>query len=123
MESEKALSTKLESEKLPEKIEAAAIQFEDGSVFTGQIHADALIAAGEELGVHHIDKITGYIEVFVTSSGRFVDREKAGALAKAARQLDHLDSKREPNAERKLDSHDILDLRKDDEPDPWGRNF
>lgn len=115
MESEKLLGTK--SENIPEIIESAAIKFEDGRVFTGQIHAEALIAAGEEFGVHNLDRISGYIDGFVTSTGRFVDREEAGVIAKATQQLEHLNSKRMPNAEKSLDSNDILALRKD-EPNP-----
>jgi hypothetical protein len=120
MESEKSFTVKPEN--TPETIISAALQFEDGKVFTGYVHADALIAAGEAYEVRNLDKLPGFIEGFTTSTGRFVERQEAGAIAKASQQLEHLDTRRVQHAEKNLDSYDILELRQEDNSN-WYSNL
>lgn len=70
---------------VPERIVAAASKMDDGRVFSGSDHGftyDDMREAG-----YHEDRLaeTG----FVTSTGRFVDREEAAQIAKSTRQLNH----------------------------------
>lgn len=46
-------------------------------------------------------------EGFLTNTGRFVDREKAGEIAERAEQLSHLDEEERGRAARDLDSYDL----------------
>lgn len=62
---------------VPEKLTTAAIQLEDGTVVTGQIHADAFNEAGQPRNA---------VEGFVTDQGRFVDRVEAAQIASKAEQ-------------------------------------
>lgn len=71
----------------PERITAAAVRTRDGRVFQGPLHAEAREAAEKagaltdyEPGEHRGDN------GFVTSRGRFVSREEALQLARAAKQ-------------------------------------
>lgn len=69
-----------------EHIVAAALQDASGNVYKGTTHADALekaIAAGHDFDPEGSDTSDG----FVTSNGRFVDRDEAAKVAAAAKQL------------------------------------
>ena len=65
----------------PEKIAAAAIRQEDGSISEGENHAQIR----EELGAK--DTPEGATEGFVTTEGRFVDRAEARQIAEDQGQL------------------------------------
>jgi hypothetical protein len=101
-------------EMIPEKIVSAALSYPDsGEIFVGQTHADALIEFEERYPT--CVKLPYFIEGFITNKDRFVDREEAAEIAKQSHQLEHLDGRRKPNAERYLDSDDIEELRKRDD--------
>src|SRR5688572_17743612 len=74
-----------EPEDIPEKIELSAVRFR-GEVFTGKTHVDAL----KELGKRYPDweAIRELLEGgFITTTGRYVDRDEAGKIAMNAGQL------------------------------------
>lgn len=100
---------------IPEKIISAALSYPDtGEIFVGQTHADSLIEFEEK---YPTCRNPYFIEGFMTSKDRFVDRNEAAEIAKQSHQLEHLDERRKPNAEKYLDSDDIAALRKQD--DDW----
>jgi hypothetical protein len=82
----------------PEKIQAAATRY-GGKVYTGNVHVQSLEAAAADHGMdvsQFIDKVnkeagkteaTHDLDGFVTSGGRFVNREEARAIADRAEQL------------------------------------
>lgn len=104
-EGEKAAESPTAAEQQPESIDGAAIRLPDGRVFSGDTHADAMTKAGidveatakqedelQKQGINTDDaspkfqKSLGlpvFDDGFVTSKGRFVDRDEAAAIAKA----------------------------------------
>lgn len=89
---------------LPESIRSAAIVY-NGETFTGVNHANAIRELEKKHPSWH--EQGGIIDGFTTSSGRFVSREEAGKIARAATQLAHLDLEEIPDAEKKLDSYHL----------------
>lgn len=70
----------------PETIQHAAVKTKDESGFLkGKCHADCF-RAGAELGLAMSSR--AICQGFVTSSGRYVDREEAARIAHAAKQID-----------------------------------
>jgi hypothetical protein len=93
-----------------EKVKEAAIRI-NGQIFTGQMHFMAFEKARAELA--DFEEIQHTMEQgFTTSAGRFISREEAGELAERAGQLEHLDEAAQHQAERRLDSHDLAELKK-----------
>lgn len=92
-----------------ERIIASAIKFGD-EIFTGKTHVYA-IEALEEAHPDWPDSDVRPEDGFMTSAGRFVQRDEAGAIARKAEQLDHLDSKKGRDAADFLDSHHIEELK------------
>jgi hypothetical protein len=92
---------RLESfEQVPETIEAAALLI-GGQIFTGKNHAEAQMSADDELGRNWLDEFSNDLrDGFITSKGRFVERDEAAQIAKNAQQIstyrdgDILDSNR-----------------------------
>ena len=82
-----------------EKITAAAIKFR-GKVFIGDFHLDCHLDAVASIGRAGFEAVEEFFseliscEGFVTSGGRFVDREKALQIARDSKQtktqLDYL---------------------------------
>lgn len=66
-----------------EHIKQAAVQLPDGRVFTGGTHSFAYDEA-EKAGVKSFDGIT---DGFITSKGKFVDRDEAYKMANKAQQI------------------------------------
>lgn len=106
MESAKSFTSKFEDNK--ESITTAAILYA-GEIFTGLMHADALQAILRKYPELKLSASTGLTDGFMTSKGRFVDRQEAGAIAKAAQQIEHLDSRLIGSAEKNLKAEDIYD--------------
>ncbi|MFT4115421.1 hypothetical protein [Bradyrhizobium sp.] len=74
-----------------ETITSAAIRY-DGHVFEGALHSDAYEAAASATGRDFGEVISAtkpQDSGFLTSSGRFVDREEAARIANGARQTTH----------------------------------
>ncbi|MBI2109197.1 MAG: hypothetical protein HYT93_03420 [Parcubacteria group bacterium] len=92
-----------------EKITASAIRL-GGQIFTGNTHMDAVIAMEEERP-DWSDYDTKPEDGFMTSTGRFVQRDEAGEIAEKAEQLDHLGLKRKRDASEYLDAHDVDELK------------
>ena len=71
-----------------ERIAAAAIQSPEGKIFRGEMHADARHAARKLLGedARWQGTPSDWSAGFVTDQGRFVSREEALQIARAARQ-------------------------------------
>lgn len=67
----------------PEKVNSAAIKFEDGHVIEGKSHFDAVQKSFE---TGHDKKLDSAIDGFTTSTGRFVDRREALKIFEAAEQ-------------------------------------
>lgn len=76
----------------PERITGAAIKMNDGQVFTGVHHVEAMDNARKTLGKGwDIDNVAAGDEgmgLFTTSSGRLVDRKEAGKIAEASSQAE-----------------------------------
>ena len=92
-----------EARRAPESILSAAIRFND-MMYAGTNHATAI----RELEKDHPDwyKMSKepVQEGFLTSAGRFVDRNEAGEIAERAEQLNHLDVEEKTDATSNLDS-------------------
>ena len=114
MESAKSFIPKFEDAK--ESITTAAILYA-GEIFTGLMHADALQAILRKYPELQLNTSTGLIDGFMTSKGRFVDRQEAGAIAKAAQQLEQLHPRQMQSAEKHLKSEDFLDPEEIDDRD------
>ncbi len=77
----------------PETIRSAAVRTDDGNVYEGPNHIQAIDAAAAKRGVRDMDihsmanegKLT---DGFITSEGRFVDRAEADRIATAQNQKD-----------------------------------
>jgi len=67
-----------------ERIKAAAIELKDGRVFTGECH-ESIIQSSQ--GKAEREATIGSRDGFVTTEGRFVDREEARNIAVAAGQV------------------------------------
>lgn len=79
--------------KTSEHIVSAATKF-DGKIYSGKTHADAFEKYRKETGKTETDAANNYGgDGFLTSSGRFVDRQQAQKIADAAEQV--------PQGERK----------------------
>ncbi|OGY99670.1 MAG: hypothetical protein A3B13_01280 [Candidatus Liptonbacteria bacterium RIFCSPLOWO2_01_FULL_45_15] len=90
-----------------ERIQTAALLLGD-QMYTGQTHLEALVALQKE----HPDYNTWVGERapkqgFITSTGRFVDRDEAGKIADNAEQLEHLESNSRRRARGDLHSEDL----------------
>mgnify|MGYP005862301831 CR=1 FL=1 len=90
-------------EKIPEKIDQAAIRLGE-KIYTGKNHADAIIAMEEDDPDWDTSE-TNPEDGFVTNTGRYVDRDEAGRIAKKAGQLSELRQDLQLKAEESLDSH------------------
>src|SRR3989338_53621 len=94
-------------EKKPEHIVAAALDFQ-GEIYTGRTHADALNALEEVYPDWADMDVKSPRDGFMTSAGRFVERDEAGEIADKAGQLDALGShSKQRRSSEYLDSHDI----------------
>ncbi len=74
---------------MPEKISAAAVRCNGDKVFTGANHLECWMKI-TQLAVDEktkADYMTNHEDGFVTSSGRFVDREEAFHIAKHNQQI------------------------------------
>lgn len=94
-------------EQEPEKIKASALRFR-GQVFTGHTHTDAM----RELGESYPDwgNLPDRVEDgFITTTGRYVDRDEAGQIADRADQITQLG--RTHGADEYLDSHHVKELK------------
>ena len=69
-----------------EHIKAAAVRAPNGCVFIDYTHYDAYTKAAEYLGVMADDIFALWPEGFVTTMGRFIDRETAYRIAVTAKQ-------------------------------------
>jgi len=89
-----------------ESIQAAALLLGD-QMYTGRTHLDAFVALKKE----HQDYAWGGERApkqgFITSTGRFVDRDEAGKIADSVNQLEHLDSNSRRRAQGDLHSEDL----------------
>lgn len=85
-----------------ERIVSAAVKVPDGSMFTGPSHVEAAMKA--EGAGHAISRITES-DGFVTSTGRYVDRKEALAIAEKQGQIGN----RSMSDERGLMAHQIFD--------------
>lgn len=93
-----------------EKVKMAAVRI-GGEVFTGQMHFMAMEQA--KVALTNFDELKETMEQgFVTTTGRFIDREEAGKLADAVGQLEHLSEGEHDSAVRRLDSHNLTELKK-----------
>ena len=70
-------------------IVASAIRLEDGQIFVGKRHSDALHVAGEILG---ICGVSVFEDGFITSNLEFLNRKEAYRLAKNNGQLNRKDT-------------------------------
>ena len=87
-----------------ESIASAAVLF-DGKPYTGPNHAYIMT----KLSLEHPDWKNHSTESgFVTSVGRFVNREEAGEIAHQSEQLSHLDRDDRERAAGNLHSQDII---------------
>lgn len=71
----------------PEVVICAAVKYEDGAIFRGHRHGDALRAAwmiGRARGIDNYHGGRPTVQGFITSRSRFVDRAEAYRLQKAA---------------------------------------
>lgn len=94
-------------EQTKEKIICAAVRF-NGKVWMGHRHPHALAAMKDELSYtmnrfQMIEASTDRDQGFVTSTGRFVDREEAHIIAGEAKQI----TSKEYNEDTKLYSEDL----------------
>lgn len=69
-----------------EKIGQSAIRDREGSIYTGRSHNDILADLQLDGGLDEMPR--GYVDGFVTSTGRFVTREQAYRIANKSGQLD-----------------------------------
>lgn len=69
----------------PERILHAAVVAKDGRIFFGKCHADCFYK-GQAMGVAMSSK--SYHQGFLTSRGRYVDRQEAGEIAFSQGQID-----------------------------------
>jgi hypothetical protein len=90
----------------PESIKSAAIMF-NGGMYTGINHAFAIRQLEKKYPDWQNVNTEPVQEGFLTSAGRFVDRDEAGEIAEKARQLDHLDGEEKTNAASNLDSYHL----------------
>jgi hypothetical protein len=88
----------LTESRYPEAIKSAAIKIGD-DIFEGDIHADAALKASEVHGESVFDGIEEN-EGFMTTKGRFVDREEAMKIAKQQQQIQKDISQFEKDRER-----------------------
>lgn len=92
-------------EKKNENIECAVIVFR-GEIFKGTSHPEIIL----EVEKKYPDWSTSSDEIqdaFITNTGRVVDRQEAGKIAKAAMQLEHLTIPTQAEAEQNFDSEDF----------------
>ncbi|MEX0918192.1 MAG: hypothetical protein WDZ93_03475 [Candidatus Paceibacterota bacterium] len=92
-----------------EKIAASAVRFRD-EVYTGKTHMDAIIEMEENNPDWH-DSNDSVEDGFVTSTGRYVERDEAWEIAKKSGQLDHHEPRKRNMEDEALDAHDIQELR------------
>ncbi|MFA5998173.1 MAG: hypothetical protein WC814_02190 [Candidatus Paceibacterota bacterium] len=90
----------------PESIQSAAIRF-NGGTYTGINHAYAIRQLEKEHPDWQSVNKEPVQEGFLTSAGRFVDRDEAGEIAERASQLDHLDGEERAGATSNLDSYHL----------------
>ncbi len=74
--------SKIEHNVAQEKVESAAVCY-NGKIYKASTHAMALLALGKEHRKFSLEEIQ---QGFITSKGRFVDREQAEVIAKNASQ-------------------------------------
>lgn len=95
----------------PERIKAAAIRFPDGKVFSGPTHSSILAKLAEKEDRIFETNTQDFVDEdgdqnwengFLTNKNRFVDREEAYRIGRAAQQVDESENK----------SLDALDLKK-----------
>jgi len=94
----------------PEKVKEAAVSV-DGQIFTGPMHFIAFDKARAALP-NFEETEDSMLQGYITSTGRFVSREEAGALALSAGQLEHLEGNTHAQAKQRLDSHNLAGLKK-----------
>lgn len=98
------------AESAPETITLSAIRLGE-DIFTGKNHIDAISEMEGEYPDWAEDQECKPEDGFITSTGRFVQRDEAGLIAKRAGQLDHLKREWKKDAEECLDSHRLEDLQ------------
>jgi hypothetical protein len=102
--------SKKHSEKLSDQQEYivdCAVSFK-GHIYRAKNHALAMVAL--ENSDPQWDESDEYpIDGFITTAGRFVDRQEAGKIADAAGQLDRLAADEKETAADSLDSADLVE--------------
>lgn len=90
----------------PEKVTKAAIRVH-GEIFTGKTHGEAMIQM-EEKYPDWLESKASVEDGFITSTGRFINREEAGKIALDTGQIEHLEAEEKAESGSNLDSEDIL---------------
>lgn len=123
-----------------EKITKAAIQLNDGRIFTGDNHVQAMDAASEALGKRSIIDNIALNETgmggFITSKGRLVNRDEAVAIADRANQMRYQGSREMNEFEKEagtplglkaeeiwMHQPEIVKLVRTSDPESWLHKF